>query len=148
MILDEHAEKGGGKMSKLPPQRWVKYTLAPLVKDGRNCLACRDVAGMEWAVLEEIEFYYGGSPWQRIVRKSDDIFALMEKGIFQWPGLDRITRARFRVRLQNVSRARQITVRPCLRILSGTDEVGAALENWAKKRKFMEEQRGEGKSLE
>ena len=135
-------------MAKLSPQRLVKYTLAPLVKDGRNCLACRDVAGMEWAVLEEVEFYYGGSPWQRIVRRSGDIYALVEQGIFQWPALKRITRARFRVRLQNAPRARQITVRPCLRILGVEDEAGSVLENWAKKRKFMEEQRDAGKSVE
>jgi len=135
-------------MSKLPPQRLVKYTLAPLVNDGRNCLACRDVQGMEWAVLEEVEFYYGGSPWQRLVRKSDDIFALVERGIFKWPALERIVRARFRTRLQSAPRARQFTVRPCLRILGVEDESGIVLENWAKKRQFMEEQRGEAKSVE
>jgi len=141
-------EKEGRIMAKLPPQRLVEYSLAPLVMDGRNCLACRDVEGMEWAVLEEVEFYYGGSPWQRLVRKSDDIFALVERGIFKWPALERIVRARFRVRVQNAPRARQFTVRPCLRILGVEDESGTVLENWAKKRKFMEEQRGEAKSVE
>ena len=149
MIEDKQAENGDEeKMSKPPPQPLVKYTLAPLVRDGRNCLVCRDVEGMEWVVLEEVEFYYGGSPWQRLIRKSDDIFALVERGIFQWPAVERVTRARFRVRLQSALRARQITVRPCVRILSVEDEAGTILENWLKKRKFMEEQRGEGQSVE
>ena len=51
MILDEHAKNGGKDYGKVTAATWVKYTLAPLVKDGRNCLACRDVAGMEWTLL-------------------------------------------------------------------------------------------------
>jgi hypothetical protein len=144
MILDEDGEEGGSKTPPLPPQRVVRYTLAPLVEDGRHCLACRDVEGM----LEEVEFYFGGSPWQRLVRKSDDLFVLVEKGIFRWPALERITRARFRVRFLDNSRAKQITLRPCLRILSETDEANTVLDKWLKKRKFLEEQRVEGKSLE
>jgi hypothetical protein len=72
-------------MPNSPPKTMVNYTLLPLVSDGRNCLACRDVEGIEW-----VEFYYGGSQWQRITRKSDDIFALVENEIIKWPALERI----------------------------------------------------------
>jgi hypothetical protein len=101
-------------MPNLPQKSMVKYTLAPLVTDGRNCLACRDVEGMDWVLLEWVEFYYGGSPWQRITRKSDDVFALVEKEIIKWPALERITAARFQVRLKGDRRVRHITVRHSL----------------------------------
>jgi hypothetical protein len=48
-----------------------------LIKEGRHSLACRDVEGMESALLQEVEFYFGGSPWQRLVRNSEDVFVLV-----------------------------------------------------------------------
>lgn len=135
-------------MPNSPSQIMVKYTLAPLVKDGRHCLVCRDVEGMESAVLEWVEFYYGGTPWQRIIRKSNDIFGLVENEVIKWPALERITAARFRVRLKDDQRARQITVRPCTRSAEGRDGPRRVIEAWLMKRKFMEILKSEGKSLE
>jgi hypothetical protein len=125
-------------MPNSPPKIMVKYTLAPLAKDGRNCLVCRDVEGMESVSLEWVEFYYGGSPWQRITRKSDDIFALVENEIIKWPALERITRARFQVRLKEGQRARHITVRPSTRSIGGRDGARLVMEEWLMKRNFME----------
>jgi hypothetical protein len=128
-------------MPNLPPKSMVKYTLAPLVKDGRNCLVCRDVEGVEWVVLESVEFYYGGSPWQRISRKSDDIFTLVENEIIKWPALERITAARFQVRLKDDQRDRHITVRPSTRSVGGRDGARLVMEEWLMRRKFMEIQK-------
>ncbi len=77
-----------------------RFVLSPLVEDGRDCLACGDVDGMVSSALESVEFYYGGSPWQRITRQSDDIFGLAKQEIFKWPSLENIVAARFRIRLQ------------------------------------------------
>ena len=131
-----------------PPKKLVEYTLAPLVEDGRNCLVCRDVEGMEWAVLESVEYYYGGSPWQRITRESDDIFALVEHEILKWPTLDRITAARFRFRIEADHRARRLTIRPAVVSAGGPDGPGRVMEEWLVKRNFVRVQECEGKSVE
>jgi hypothetical protein len=125
-------------MPILPRKSMANYTLGPLVQDGRNCLVCSDVEGMECAVLERVEFYYGGSPWQGITRKSNDIFALVENEIIKWPALERITRARFQVRLKEGQRARHITVRPSTRSIGGRDGARLVMEEWLMKRNFME----------
>jgi len=39
----------------------AKYTLEPLKSDGEASLVCNDVEGMEWVVLKELHFYWGGS---------------------------------------------------------------------------------------
>jgi hypothetical protein len=109
---------------------------------------CKDIKGMESAVLERVEFYYSGSPWQRIVRQSDDVFALVERQIIKWPTLDRIVAARFRIRLKNDRRTRRITIRPALRPLGIPDSASPIVEEWLQKRKFMETQTDEGKSVE
>jgi hypothetical protein len=129
------------------PKILVKYTLAPLVEDGRNCLACRDVEGMEWVGLEWVEFYYGGCPWQRIMRKSDDIFALVENEIIKWPALERITAARFQIRLKEGERARHVMIRPSTRGVVERDGARLVVDEWLMKRKFMEILRDEHKSL-
>jgi hypothetical protein len=134
-------------MPNSPPKIMVQYTLAPLVNDGRNCLVCHDVAGMEWVVLNWVEFYYGGSPWQRIIRESEDIFALVENEIIKWPALERITAARFQLRLKGEKRARHITVRPSTRSVGERDGPRLVMEGWLMKRKFMEVVRGNGKSV-
>lgn len=131
-----------------PPKSPPFYTLAPLIKDGPHCLMCKDIKGMESAVLERVEFYYSGSPWQRIVRQSDDVFALVERQIIKWPTLDRIVAARFRIRLKNDRRTRRITIRPALRPLGIPDSASPIVEEWLQKRKFMETQTDEGKSVE
>ena len=125
-------------MPNSPPKILVQYTLGPLAKDGRNCLVCNDVEGMERVVLEWVEFYYGGSPWQKITRKSDDIFVLVENDIIKWPALERITAARFQVHLKDNQRARHITLRPSTRSVGERDGARPVIEEWLMKRKFME----------
>ncbi len=93
---------------------------------------------MECVILEWMEFYYGGSPWQKITRKSDDIFALVENDIFQWPAIERITAARFQVRFKDEKRAKQITVRPGKRPSEERAGSWVAIDDWLVKRKFME----------
>ncbi|HEY3863140.1 MAG TPA: hypothetical protein VGO59_14755 [Verrucomicrobiae bacterium] len=126
----------------------VKYSLAPLIEDGRDCLVCHDVEGMEWAALEWVEFYYAGSPWQRIIRESDDIFALVENEILKWPPLERITAAGFRVRLNADRRARRLTVRSSMSALGNRDGAGLVIEKWLVKRGFMEIVESDRKSVE
>lgn len=114
------------------------YTLAPLIKDGRHCLMCRDIRDMESATLEWVEFYYPGTPWQRIIRQADDIFVLVERNIIKWPALDRMSAARFRIRLKGDTRSRRFIIRPSLSPVGGQDGANEVIEEWLRKRKFME----------
>jgi hypothetical protein len=120
--------------SKTPP----RYTLAPLIKDGRYCLICRDIKSMESATLEYVEFYYAGTPWQRITRQADDIFVLVERDIIKWPALERIAAARFRIRLKGDSRSRRFIIRPSHTPGGGQGGASQVVEEWLRKRKFME----------
>jgi hypothetical protein len=99
---------------------------------------------MESVHLEWVEFYYGGSPWQRTSHRSDDIFALVENEICKWPALERISAARFQVRLKGERRARSLTVRPATRWFGSGDAARLVMEDWLVKRKFAEIQNNEG----
>jgi hypothetical protein len=93
---------------------------------------------MESATLEWVEFYYPGTPWQRIIRQADDIFVLVERNIIKWPALDRMSAARFRIRLKGDTRSRRFIIRPSLSPVGGQDGANEVIEEWLRKRKFME----------
>ncbi len=138
ILQKQRGRTKNSNMPQIPTTIIDQYTLAPLIKDGRHCLACSDVEGLGCIVLQSVEFYYGGSPWQKITRKSDDIFALVETDIFQWPALERITAARFQIRFRDEKRPRSITIRPGQRRLEERDESCPAIDQWLVKRKFLE----------
>jgi hypothetical protein len=93
---------------------------------------------MESVTLEYVEFYYAGTPWQRIVRQADDIFVLVERNIIKWPTLERIAAARFQIRLKGDSRSRRFMIRPSLPPLEGRDGASQIVKEWLWKRNFME----------
>ena len=115
----------------------AKYTFAPLVEKGRNCLACGEVAGMESVTLREVEFFYAGKPWQRITRRSDDVFLLVEKELFKWPSVDRITRATFEVRFKDSKKVRRVTIIGSNKAQYCRDEDAAMVEEWLKLAGFV-----------
>lgn len=115
----------------------AKYTLAPIVNDGENCLACGDIEGMAGVTLKEIEFFYRGKPSQRVIRKSEDIFALVKAGFFKWPDVDVLTRAVFEVEFTGTKKTRRVTIAGANRAMYGRDDDSVVVERWLKERKFI-----------
>jgi hypothetical protein len=115
-----------------------KYLLAPLV-GGRECLACGDIAGIESVKLTLVEIFERGTPWQRITRESEDVFALAEQGAFRWPSPDRITRAGFEVKFTSGNKPRRVTIMPPNRALYGRDDDSLLIEEWLRARGFIVE---------
>lgn len=114
-----------------------KYTLTPLVEKGRNCLACGEVDGIESVTLREVEIFYGGKPWQRITRKSDDIFRLVDQELFSWPSADRITRAGFEVKFKDSNKTRRVTIIGSNKAQYGRDDDAKRVEEWMKLSGFI-----------
>lgn len=113
----------------------AKYQFAPLLT-GRDCLACGDVPGMESVTLREVEFFFGGKPWQSVTRKSEDIFTLVERGSLHWPDVDRITRASFEVKFAE-KKSRRVTIIGANKAQYGRDEDSVKVEAWLKLSKFV-----------
>ena len=116
----------------------AKYTLAPLVWRGRDCLACADVPAIERVNLTEVEFYHADAPWQRVTRKAEDIFELIERAEVRWPAkIEQITRATFEVKFWQARRPRRLTLVPCNKAQYGRDEDSTVLEQWLAAREFI-----------
>lgn len=117
----------------------AKYTLAPLVRQGRHCLACGDVPGIERVSLTEVEVQVEEEPRHRDIRKAGDIFRLVESGSFRWPRrVEDIRRATFEVKFWRAPRARRVTIVPCNRAIFGREEDSPLLERLMKARHFID----------
>ena len=115
----------------------AKYTLAPIVLDGENCLACGDIPGFKSVTLKEVEFLFRGKPSQRITRKSEDIFALVKAGYFKWPEPETLTRAVFEVAFAESKKTRRVTIAGANRAMYGRDDDSVIVEQWLKARGFV-----------
>ncbi len=118
----------------------AKYSLEPLVRRGRHCLACIDVPGLERVRLTEVEFFFRGQPWKRTTERAADIFALIEGEDLKWPDrIEDITRATFEVKFCGKRRPRALTIVPCNKALYACDADSNLLERWMLSRGFISE---------
>ncbi len=97
------------------PNKFVyaeKYTLAPLQKLGPAALYCRDVGGMEWVRLVDLEYAWRGNHAHFERHRADDVFqALAEEDRSIATDAD-ISKAVFSVKLQGVADPRSVLIRP------------------------------------
>jgi hypothetical protein len=122
----------------------AKYTLAPLMLQGRNCLACGDVPGLERVSLTEVELHSEDEPRHREIRQAKDLFKLIEAGRFAWPPYaHQIKRATFEVKFWRAARPRRFTIVPCNRVLYGREEDSHTLEKLMRARGFIERRKDE-----
>ncbi len=122
------------------PERFVytqKYTLEPLKTEGVSSLRCRDVGGMEWVHLTEVEYFWPGAFEHTERQKASDLFKALEtkrKGIETQA---EILQARFAVKLAGEVNPRPVLVRPPNIAEYGRGEEAAIIEQWLRSRGFV-----------
>lgn len=115
-----------------------KYTVAPILRDGRDCLACGDVPGIDGVSLTRVETCQREGDRHRTVQEADDIFRLVERGRVKLPErLEDITSATFQVRFRGARRPRRLTIVPCNRVIYGREEDWPLLERLMLARGFI-----------
>jgi hypothetical protein len=89
-----------------------KYTLDPLKSDGEAALVCSDVEGLEWVLLKELHFYWGGQFREVEIRKADDVLASFSRNGHNIHENARLIRAKFQVKFENAKNPRTLIIRP------------------------------------
>ncbi len=115
----------------------AKYTLEPLKSDGEAALVCSDVEGMEWAVLKELHFYWGGQFREIEIRKADNVMAMLASNNRRIARNARLVRAKFQVKFENSRNPRMLTIRPNNIANFYRDGDSAVAEIWLAKRGFV-----------
>lgn len=116
----------------------AKYTLKPLQADGESSVACSDVDGMEWARLTEVRLFWGGPHKHVEIRQASDVFAVLQAQGRAIPARARISQARFLVKFADAKTPRSVTIRPSNVAQYTRDNDAAIVEEWLKKRGFIE----------
>ncbi len=116
-----------------------KYTLNPLKRLGRAALRCRDVGGMEWVKLTELNQTWEDSPDSFDRLKSPDVFQCLERRGKQIDPDADLIHARFAIKLSWATSPRPALVRPPNIAEYGRGEEAAVIEQWFRLREFIRE---------
>jgi hypothetical protein len=114
-----------------------KYTLEPLRELGEDALAPGDVDGIEWIKLREVHLFFGGNPWEVVMRKSDDYFALLKSRNKQFPTEGRIIKATFQVKFSDAKTPRSVVIKPSNIAQFTRDDDSVLVEKWLEARGFI-----------
>jgi hypothetical protein len=122
------------------PEKFVyaqKYTLAPLRTDGIASLQCRDVSGVEWVRLTELECLWPSAFDYTEKLKACDLFRAMELKQRKIDAQAELLHARFAVKLAGEANPRPVLVQPPNIAEYGRGEEAAIIEQWLRARGFV-----------
>jgi hypothetical protein len=114
-----------------------KYSLEPLREDIESSLVCSDIDGMDWAILKEIHYHWGGAEREIEIRKANDLFKALKarnRDILTTP---KIIKACFQIKFTDSKAPRMITIKPPNLAQYTRDSDSAIIEDWLKRRGFI-----------
>jgi len=117
----------------------ARFTLAPLVTEGRACLVCTDVPELANVTCVAVQFFKGGKKWLRHTFEAPDIFDAIDDGDFSLPSADRIVRATFLIRFKDSRKQRTMSIAGSNRLKVVRDGDTVLLERWLAARGFVME---------
>ena len=116
----------------------ARFTLAPLVDTGRNCLACGDITGIEHILLTEVQILAAaGSEWLRSTHHASDLFTAVENERVVLPEAECLVRASFLVRFSDSKKRRTIKILGSNKLSVVRDGDTGLMEKWLDARGFI-----------
>jgi hypothetical protein len=115
----------------------ARFTLAPLVNDGRRSLACRDIGGIEDITLIEVQSLTGGRDWLRQTHHAEDLFNAIEHERVVLPAAECLVRASFLVRFSDSKKRRTIKILGSNKLSVVRDGDTVLMERWLDARGFI-----------
>ena len=114
-----------------------RFTLDPLIADGRDALNVEDVDGIKGVRLVECRRYFGGPHREMETRKAEDIFAaLADRNIRSLAGA-RLNSATFKVAFEDSEKERSVTIRPPGIARYERNDDSELIERWLRRRGFI-----------
>ena len=115
-----------------------KYTLDPLRELGEELRRRSQTSKASiGSSCGEVQFYFAGSPWEIVTRRSDDIFALFNSRAKPFPEGGRIIRATFKVKFSDSKTPRSVVIKPSNIAQFTRDDDSELVESWLQARGFI-----------
>jgi hypothetical protein len=116
-----------------------KYTLRPLIEDGRASLTCTDVAGITSIVLYELHIQHSSNQKDVEIRRADDVFQALDdqqRELRDEQDSTRLVRAKFKVTFVG-GRERSVTIMPPNIASFDRETDNSMIHDWLTKRGFV-----------
>jgi hypothetical protein len=114
-----------------------RFTLDPLIADGRDALNVEDVDGIKGVRLVECRRYFGGPHREMETRKAEDIFAALADRNIQSLAGARLNSASFKVAFEDSEKERSVTIRPPGIARYERNDDSELIERWLRRRGFI-----------
>jgi hypothetical protein len=120
-------------------KRRNKFTLEPLRQDGKSCLECGDVEGIDNVILTEYTILYNPNFNESVTHHADDVFGLLEARRRKFPSGGSLVRAKFKIKFSDAKNPRNVTINKGNRAGFKIDDDSLVLEQWLTNRGFISE---------
>lgn len=112
-----------------------RFTLAPLVVKGPDCLRCADVSGIDWVKLVEVIYERALPNYPRETRSAPDLYDSYPRGIV--PEDARLLGARFKLKFHGAGSARRLSLYPPNEARHSRESDVLLTEQWLHAREFL-----------
>lgn len=119
-----------------------RYDLQPLLDHGPACLAFEDILGLAGVRLVEYGRIWGGKVPEKVVHRSEDLFATYGDHWGERLKMGKLTHAKFKMAFTGEKKERSITIRPANIASYERDADANLMEAWLKARGFWKTSAG------
>lgn len=120
-----------------------KYTLEPLIYDGRGALVCSDIDGIEGIRLVELQIQHESGQRDVEIRRANDVFLALDnqgRSLQDEIGSTNLIKAKFKIMFRGADKERTIEVGPPNTASYDHDADGDLVQEWLLKRGFINNQ--------
>ena len=132
-----------GQTSFFP--REATYSLFPVIRDGTKALYCRDVEGLEWVKLREVELLLPGTGEENRehqILRANNRCSVLAKRAFHFKPEDELIRAVFSLQAKGSPAPQMLTIQPERDPHCQRDDDNNLVEEWLVRRGFILNERG------
>lgn len=113
-----------------------KFTLAPIIERGPDCLVCTDIDGMESARLAELQWRHDSDRYHLEIHKTDDVFAALAEIRRAIPRSATLVKAVFKVKFRSAERERSVAIKPPNVAIFDRESDAPRVHEWLTRRGF------------
>ena len=115
-----------------------KFTLQPILEDGRACVAVSDIEGIDEIRLSELQFRHEADQYHVEVHKADDVLTALRDIDRRVPPMARLLKAGFKVKFRDAVRPRTVVIRPPNVTIFDRESDAELLNLWMARRGFTQ----------
>ncbi|MCW5775346.1 MAG: hypothetical protein KIS87_02725 [Phycisphaeraceae bacterium] len=113
-----------------------RFTLAPIVERGPDCLVCSDVDGLESVRLTELRWRHDSQRYHVEIHQSDDVFAALEEAHRSIPASATLLKAVFKMKFRHAERERSVAIKPPNAAVFDRESDAPLVHDWLVRRRF------------